>query len=293
MMSERVKSPDDLIGPDALKGLRIAISASESPDLNRLGLVETHFRLALGEIARSVLISGGKLCYGGHLEPGGYTAALIQELHRYSRRDRPLQICLAWQEHRKLSKTDFERQKNELGLFGEIVCLNPEGQPVAWGANRKSAPEPVTDIELCQRSLTGLRRFMATQCNGRVLIGGKRAGFQGHFPGVLEEALISVEANQPLYLAGGFGGVAADITKTLGIDDGEWLPANADEPAADGRLASAFDQLSKLVKSKDPKALSNGLSTDENRRLAATHRPSEIAALVSLGLGRRFTTSAT
>jgi SLOG-like protein len=181
-------------------------------------------------------------------------------------------------------------------LFGEIVCLNPEGQPVAWEANRKSAPEPVTDIDLCQRSLTGLRRFMAAQCNGRVLIGGKREGFQGRFPGVLEEALISaisVEANQPLYLAGGFGGVAADIARTLGIDDGAWLPANAGEPAADGRLPSALDQLSKVVKSKDPKALSNGLSTDENRRLAATHRPSEIAALVSLGLGRRFTTSAT
>jgi SLOG cluster2 len=285
-MSEGVKSPGDLLGPDALKGLRIAISASESPDLGRLGLVETHFRLALGEIARSVLISGGKLCYGGHLEPEGYTAALIQELHRYSRRDRPLQICLAWQEHRKISKADFERQKNELGLFGEIVCLNPEGQAVAWEANRKSAaPEPVTDVELCQQSLTGLRRFMATQCNGRVLIGGKRVGFQGRFPGVLEEALISVEANQPLYLAGGFGGVAADIARILGLDDGAWLPANTDELPIDGRLALALDQLSKLVKSKDPKALSNGLSTDENRRLAATHRPSEIAALVSLGLG--------
>jgi SLOG cluster2 len=259
MMSETVKSPGDLLGPDALKGLRIAVSVSESPDLGRLGLVETHFRLALGEIARSVLISGGKLCYGGHLEPGGYTAALIQELHRYSRRDRPLQICLAWQEHRKLSKADFERQKNELGLFGEIVCLSPEGQPVAWEANRNSAPEPVTDIELSQRSLTGLRRFMATQCNARVLIGGKRAAFQGRFPGVLEEALISVEANQPLYLAGGFGGVAADIIRTLGIDDGAWLPANADEPAADGRLLSALDQLSKLIKRKDPKCPSENI----------------------------------
>jgi hypothetical protein len=289
MISASANSPAALLGPDALEGLRIAISASESPDLGRLGLVETHFRLALGEIARSVLISGGKLCYGGHLEPDGYTALLIQELHRYSRRDKPLQICLAWQEHRKLSKDEFERQKNDLGLFGEIVCLNPEGQPVAWDADRKSEPEPVTDINTCQQSLTGLRRFMATQTNGRVLIGGKRTDFRGHLPGVLEEAIISVEANQPLYLAGGFGGVTADIIKALDIDDGAWLPVNADAPAADGRLAPALEQLSKLAKYKDPKALSNGLSADENRRLAATHRPSEIAALVSLGLGRRFT----
>ena len=34
--------------------------------------------------------------------------------------------------------------------------------------------------------------------------------------------------------------------------------------------------------------LDNGLSDEENRRLADSHRPSEIAALVSLGLGRKF-----
>ena len=34
--------------------------------------------------------------------------------------------------------------------------------------------------------------------------------------------------------------------------------------------------------------LENGLSDEENRELAASHRPSEIAALISLGLGKRF-----
>jgi hypothetical protein len=291
-MSASAEPPTALLAADALKGLRIAISASESPDLGRLGLVETHFRLALGEIARSVLISGGKLCYGGHLEPEGYTALLSQELHRYSRRDKPLQICLAWQEHRKLSQDEFERKKNDLGLFGEIVCLNPEGEPVSWNAGRGSAPEPVTDISVCQQSLTSLRRFMAAQTSGRVLIGGKRAGFQGHHPGVLEEALISVEVDQPLYLAGGFGGVTADIIKALGFDDGGWLPTPPDAPPLDERLASGLARLTRLANSKGGQALSNGLSSEENRRLAATHRPSEIAALVSLGLGRRFARSA-
>jgi hypothetical protein len=290
-MSEIAKPPNPLLAADALRGLRIAISASESPDLGRLGLVETHFRLALGEIARSVLISGGKLCYGGHLEPEGYTALLIKELQRYSRRDKPLQICLAWHEHRKLAQDEFELQMNELGLFGEIVCLNPEGQPISWYAGRKGEPEPVTDPNVRQRSLTGLRRYMVTQTNGRVLIGGKRVDFQGHLPGVLEEALISVEADQPVYLVGGFGGATADMIKALRIDDGDWLPTDADAPAADERLMAGLAQLTEIAKSKSPKSLSNGLSSEENRRLAATHRPSEIAALISLGLGRRLTST--
>src|SRR5437764_74799 len=47
-----------LLAPDALSGVQIALSASESPDLLRLGLLDTHFRLALAETARSVLVGG-------------------------------------------------------------------------------------------------------------------------------------------------------------------------------------------------------------------------------------------
>jgi hypothetical protein len=84
---------------------------SESPDLGRLGLLEIHFRLALGEIARCVLVSGGTLAYGGHLRQEGYTIFLIQELQKYGRRDSPLLVCLAWQEHRELKLSELaERQ---------------------------------------------------------------------------------------------------------------------------------------------------------------------------------------
>lgn len=52
-----------LLPPDALRGMRLGISVSESTDLGRLGLLEEHFRLALGEITRVVLVSGG----GSHM----------------------------------------------------------------------------------------------------------------------------------------------------------------------------------------------------------------------------------
>jgi hypothetical protein len=277
-----------LLAPDALSGLRIAISVSESPDLARLGLVETHFRLALAEIARAVLLSGGKLCYGGHLDPSGYTSMLVQELQRYSRRDKPLRICLAWQEHRKLTEEQFEAVKADLGLYGEIVCLDPDGKHFTWQPRRKGAPDSVTDVSVRQKSLSALRKFIVSQTQGCVLIGGRREGFQGRIPGLVEEATLSIQASQPLYLAGGFGGVTTDIIKAIGLDDGAWLPPRTDSPAGSPRLVSALVELSNLSREAGPDALANGLSDDENRRLAATHRPSEIAALVSLGLGRRF-----
>lgn len=41
-----------------------------------------------------------------------------------------------------------------------------------------------------------------------------------------------------------------------------------------------------LVGTQGWSALRNGLTDDQNRHLAVTHRPAEIAMLVSLGLGR-------
>ena len=210
----------ELLNAAALAGDRIAISASDSADLDRLGLMEVHFRLALAEIGRCVLASGGTLAYGGHLRADGYTTFLIRELQKYGRRDGPLLLCLAWQEHRELKLSEIAARDSDLGLLGTIVCLDPDGREIEPGDGRGEAAEKIDDAALRRRALTGMRRYMATRTRGRVLIGGKRAGFQGEIPGLMEEALISLENGHPVYLSGGFGGVTADIAKALGIDDG-------------------------------------------------------------------------
>ena len=51
-------------------------------DLARLGLLDVHVRAALAEIARAVVDIGGRLAYGGHLEPGGTTTFLVDELDK-------------------------------------------------------------------------------------------------------------------------------------------------------------------------------------------------------------------
>ncbi len=276
-----------LLPPDALKDVRIGISVSESADLSRLGFIENHLRLAVAEIARCVLVSGGSLSYGGHLAPNGYTSFLMDEVHRYARRDRPLHICLAWPEHRKLPLSAIETHRHELGLFGQIICLDINGQIIDCKSERVEEPQPVADQDTSKRSLTALRQFMGTYTQGRILIGGKRSGFLGKMPGVMEEGIISLELGQPLYLAGGFGGVTADMTFALGIGGDRWMPEYIDANAPDERFLAGLSYLKKFRKN-EWKGLNNGLSDAENRQLAATHRPGEIATLVSLGLGRLF-----
>jgi hypothetical protein len=193
----------------------------------------------------------------------------------------------AWSEHRKLTLSQLELGRRDLGLFGKIICLDSEGQPIEFADGRNEEPEPVLDQALVRKSLTSLRRYMGKHMHGRILIGGKREGFLGDMPGVMEEGIISLEAGQPLYLAGGFGGVTADMASALDIDGSRWLPQYSSASSHDPRLTAGMSLLRKFRKDKW-KGLNNGLSDPENRQLATTHRPSEIAALVSLGLGRLF-----
>ncbi|MFK3980060.1 hypothetical protein ACI2K4_06715 [Micromonospora sp. NPDC050397] len=279
-------STTPLLPVDSLAGVRLGISVSESTDLARLGLLETHLRLALGELTRTVLLTGGSLLYGGRLAPDGYATFVATELHRHTRRDRPLELCLAWHEHRRMTLSDLERFRQELGLVGRLVCLDPNGVPIAPADGRGEPPEPVTEPRDRHRALTGLRHFMRDRQHGRVFVGGRRYGFEGSTPGLMEESLVALRAGQPIYLAGGFGGVTSDIARLLGVDDGDWLPPDPREPSPEPGFLAGCDLLRELTSAPGWSGLANGLSDEENGWLAVTHRPSDIATLVGLGLGR-------
>jgi SLOG-like protein len=275
----------ELLPKDALAAARVAVSVSPSADLARLGLLELHFRMAVGEIARAVLIAGGRLASGGHLDPDGYTAFLLGELERFGRKNRPLRVYLAWSEHRRLPLSELAAREKSLGLHGDVVYLSPDGAQVDARQDRGEEPAPV-DEPARPRSLTSMRRYMLRETQARVLIGGRRTGFQGAMPGVLEEALLSVEANQPLYLAAGFGGVTLDSASAVGLDSSDWLARYRPAPEVDPETTRGLQQLRDVVGDRSWRALNNGLDGDENRQLAGSYRPSEIAALVCVGLGR-------
>lgn len=287
----------ELLPALALRGLRIGVSVSDSADLARLGLTPAHFKLAVREIARTVLVGGGTLAYGGHLLPGGYTEFLIGELCQYARAGIfkggrpssavPLLLCLAQQEHRKCSLDDLDRVDDELGLYGKLQCIDLNGQVLSdRTAGREAEGEPYpTDKAMLAQGLTALRRHMTANTAARVLLGGKRAGYTGAMPGVLEEALMALHAKQPLYLAGGFGGITLDMATAIDPRC-ETLCPDGWRARLDAASAAGLDELSVLSGETGMSRLDNGLDPDENLCLATTHRPAEVAALVALGLGR-------
>ena len=90
-------------------------------------------------------------------------------------------------------------------------------------------------------------------------------------PGIAEEACLSLQARQPVFLLGGFGGCARDIAETIGLAD-RWAGSRGDWT---GR--SCF-------RSYRPDDFHNGLSREENAVLAQTPHIHEAVTLVSRGL---------
>ncbi len=276
----------DILPPEALRGLRLGISVSQSADLAQLGLLETHLRLALAEVARAMLFSGAQIVYGGHLDPSGYTSFLQAEIEKYARRDQPLVVCLAWPEHRRLPLLDIVAAEERIALCGRIVYLDPAGEPVARDFERGELAESVNDPALLEASLTGLREYMTAHIDARMLLGGRRKGFQGRYPGILEEALLAIGAGQPLFLASGFGGATLNIARVLGLDpDGQFAQLGPADDVDEG-LYEGLELIAAKAQEVGWQAKANGLSYEENLRLAASYRPSEVASYVALGLGR-------
>jgi|tagenome__1003787_1003787.scaffolds.fasta_scaffold20481023_1 hypothetical protein len=272
-----------MLSREALAQHWVALSASDSPDLDRLGLLDVHVRSALAEIARAVVDLGGRLAYGGHLEPGGYTTFLIDELDKRYQKEKLIQLCIPWPVHRQMTRSQLREVENTLPGPARITYLDLDGEKTDAHAGRVEGAQPVSDDERIQ-GLTAMRRYMNRKSLARVLVAGRRSGFTGRLPGLVEEALLALEDGLPLYLVGGFGGVTLDIIRALGPDAG-WLPMIEGEER-EPPLVEGLRQLGELTARPDWQLPANGLYADENRRLAESHRPGEIAALVGLGLGR-------
>ena len=278
---------DGLVPSDALRHVRVGLSVSDSDDLSRLGLSSAHAEQAVGELARAVLVAGGSLVYGGRVKPSGFTQYLMHEIRRYGREDEAaLTLCLAAPEHHKLSHSELDDIDRTLGTRGRIVCLDPEGREIKGILSTKSRdPDPVPKAD-APHAYSSMRRYLAAVTDARVLIGGKLSGFAGTMPGIVEEAIVAVEARHPLYVSAGFGGAAALVAQRLHLDDLGWAPEDFPARPDDERIERGLQLLDAAAASSGWTAMSCGLDEQGVRQLAATHRANEIASLVVRGLAR-------
>jgi hypothetical protein len=149
-----------------------------------------------------------------------------------------------------------------------------------------------------------MRQEMNDKISARVLLGGQVTGFKGKYPGLLEEALLALRADKPLYLIGGFGGCTRAIVDTMkggyvevfteAFQSREPLfAALADRYRAGGGDSEIspidYDGELKFLQSTGVSGLNNGLTDGENETLFSSKNLPEIAYLLLKGLGQRLT----
>jgi len=256
----------------------IAIAVSESPDMAGLGLAPEHLRDAMVEIARHLLAMGARLVYGGDLRTNGFTELLFELVARH-RRDadvgdvRPAVVnYLAWPTYVTKPSDDLRGLVEELQGLAELHFLDRQGADLAVESFVDAQRPSPNDADWAE-ALTAMRGVLTAVSDARVVLGGRTVDYKGRMPGIAEEALTALEAGQPLYLLGGFGGCARDIAIQMGL-----LPKTAGG-AAPWAGREAFQNF-------DHGTLRNGLMEAENWTLAKTVHVDEAVALILRGLLR-------
>ncbi len=254
----------------------VAISISESPDMAALGLGDEHLRDAMAEISRHLLALGARLVFGGDLRANGFSHLLFELVSRHRRDadagDRRAGVInyLAWPVHLRMALSDLEGALADLVDTADLICLELDGSRQSMDVRRQLQPRKPTDTEW-SAGLTAMRSVMLSESDARIVLGGRVDQYKGVMPGIAEEALLSLRAQRPLFVMGGFGGCARDIAETLGLVE-PWAVVRGAWP---GREAmEAFDFTS----------LKNGLTQEENATLARTPHVDQAISLILRGL---------
>lgn len=210
-----------------LKKRNVAISVSMPEDAYRMGIGEEMLYDAVVEVVRHIYISNGHIVYGGNLSEHGFT---------YRFRD----LSYQYEQYHNLHAINVDDESEELYLtsfvswpYSEKITQDDKCEFLHCRVNLKSMPSPedkfydgISDADKQKIALTDMREQLeiyqqkdADGCEkpllAHIFIGGRKSGFVGDKPGILEEFLLAKENHHPIFLLGGFGGETELMAKQL------------------------------------------------------------------------------
>lgn len=320
---------------------KVGISISDSHDLQANGFGTAHQKDVTIEFFRHLLANNYGLVFGHDLRVGGYAELFAQlaRVHLPPAFDEfRCENYLAWPFRFRIDDdAEFELEDNNIkpvllpkpeNVDHDTVANNLEYHFVGNSTRPQSASEEA--FKNWTLSLYEMRRKMTEVTHARIFIGGqiqaggdkKKQGYSGRMPGVVEEGLLAIEAQQPAYFIGAFGGATHSMiqallqeeTPRLSLDyQGEYygekeiditreqgdektvklkgykdrvLRLNKDFP----ELKVDYDSIKKQFGDLGIEEFSkrNGLTIEENFRLFETPHISEMVRLVLKGLNNVF-----
>lgn len=289
-----------------LTGKTLGVSMALADNLSSIGLSPTHLECAVAEVSQMMLIGGGSLLYAG--APGTHvpdlTTAVMDTVSSYTASVEAYARLGGDHEQHNIhpghmfslavpcivlgtpaSIKRLSRAANHFARYASIVVLDKNGLKIE---DFDDLPPWQGDSNETARALQQIRQALPQYCDARLLIGGKTRrqstdnpnGYIGNLPGIVEEALYTLRKDQPLFIAGGFGGAAALLARELGL--GPDLPVPTEALAEINQCDAyrkAIDEIKNLFD-----YTRTGLNNDDHRHVVTTQRASELGALIAKGL---------
>jgi SLOG cluster2 len=179
-----------------LEGMAVGISISEAEDLASTGFTSDDVNLVTVELCRRLVALGAQVVLGHQWRPHG----IMEQVTRFAQAyhfetggsGQPIvHNVMAWPD--KASLSDYDRDQ----LRGLVEI--------------HEAKEPLERT----KALTAMRQHITRIAKARIGLSGKMKSFDGSMPGLIEEAFISINQRQPVYLSAMMGGAAAALVECI------------------------------------------------------------------------------
>ena len=281
-----------------LAGCRIGLSISAASESDSLGIPASQVNRITLQLAAGLLGQGASVVFGHDWREDG----VMEAVHGFAQQIRgPLPAenhpalltnILPWPDAPKLNAEQRER------LRGTLRVQAAPPPPSELLKQLDAAPK---DINLNRQArfiaLANLREELAEVTDARICLGGRTSGYQGVWPGVIEEALHTAKAGKPLYLSGLLGGATAGLIQTLDESPKKRLArftvkikerlreAYATPSIRKWNLPAGYLQATLQETNVEGLAQKNGLSVEENYKLFHTRSLDEMIQLILKGIG--------
>jgi hypothetical protein len=179
-----------------LQGIAVGISISEGGDLEKRGFKPSDIPLVTVELCRQMVALGAQVVLGHQWRPGGIMEQVKDFAQAYRAefgglRQPIVHSVLAWPDKATLSNHERRQLKG-------VVEIYEQERP------RERA-----------EALTAMRQQITEIAKARICLAGKKESYSGSMPGLIEEALLSVRKDQPVYVSAMMGGAAASLVECI------------------------------------------------------------------------------
>lgn len=276
-----------------LKGVALGISASDNPESLERGYSMREVNRSVRIVAQAVLGQGGRVVFGQDWRPNGIMADILMFAIGYQlppriegQRAPLITNCVPWPSKTTLSKPEQEQYKN-------ILKIDEMGKPELMEISHLDLWDYGSDGQRIMRveALTQMRKHLIKTSTARLCMGGRTSGSGGRCAGIIEEAALAFQAEQPLYVTKLFGGASAQLIDA--IEGRHTKELEAFRPRDDilksfRKLNVEFQQAvhpSIFTETNVEKlSLMNHLSVIDNRRLFAAQNLSDVISLMLKGI---------